>query len=260
MTVRELYDRLSQMIPQSLSCEWDHDGLMICPDRDRKVSKVLVALDPTEDILELACREHFDVVLTHHPFLFHGLEIIDESDPKGKRVVELILNGVSVMCFHTRLDALEGGVNDALAETLELRLETVQSFPVEGLPMGRVGSLSKPCSLRDFVSYVRKILDAPQIIFGDAGREVSKVALLGGSGKDEIQAAKATGADTFLTGELGYHGLCDAYYSGINLIAAGHYETERPVIRVLSEMVKRIDSGIHVEMRDMRPYNYLKED
>ena len=118
MTVRELYDRLSQMIPQSLSCEWDHDGLMICPNRDRKVSKVLVALDPTEDILELACREHFDVVLTHHPFLFHGLETVDESDPKGKRVVELILNGVSVMCFHTRLDALEGGVNDALAETL----------------------------------------------------------------------------------------------------------------------------------------------
>ena len=54
MTVRELYNYLSEKIPSELSCEWDNDGLMCCPAPDREVRKVLVTLDVSEEMVELA--------------------------------------------------------------------------------------------------------------------------------------------------------------------------------------------------------------
>ena len=47
MTVYELYNLLNEKFPTSLSCSWDNDGLMCCPQKDRKVSKVLLTLDVT---------------------------------------------------------------------------------------------------------------------------------------------------------------------------------------------------------------------
>ncbi|MBR6411140.1 MAG: Nif3-like dinuclear metal center hexameric protein [Clostridia bacterium] len=240
MRVKELYEALDARIPGSLSCEWDNDGLMVCPDPDREVKRILVCLDPTDRMVREAVDRHVDAMICHHPFLFSGLKTVDASQAKGDLCVRLIRAGCSVMCFHTRLDALSGGVNDCLAARIGLSASTVRPFPVEGLPMGRIGDLPEETDLDAFAEYVRTVLCADTVRYSGAGKPVRRVAVLGGSGKDEVQSAIQAGADTFVTGELGYHTLIEANELGINLIEAGHFETEDPVTEALAGFAAEI--------------------
>ena len=114
MNVRELYRALDYRIPRSLSCDWDNDGLMCCPNSNREVGRVLIALDVTSDTVEHAIKGGYDVIISHHPFVFKGLKSLVDDGGVSEKAISLIQNGISVMSFHTRLDAVEGGVNDKL--------------------------------------------------------------------------------------------------------------------------------------------------
>ncbi len=234
MTVYELYKELDAAIPSSLSCEWDNDGLMCCPDGAREVRRALVCLDVTSEVIKAATAGNYDVIVSHHPLIFKGLKSLDEGDFIPKRVITLVREGISVMSFHTRLDALEGGVNDSLCALLGIK--NVTPF---GEGIGRIGELGESTDTISFAKKVKDILGAPSVHVADAKKCVSKVAVLGGSGKDELYAAIAAGADTFLSGELGHHTLTDAPDLGINLIEAGHFHTEDHVCRVLCDMIRK---------------------
>ena len=242
MTVAELYSALNEKIPADLSCSWDNDGLMCCASPDKKVARVLVALDITAAIVERAIEGKYDLIVSHHPLIFSPLSSVTASDPVAKKVIRLLLADVAAMSFHTRLDAVEGGVNDTLAQALGLT--EIEPFGMNGEAIGRVGYLSKEMSLADFAQHVKKVTNADQVLFSDAGLPVHRVAVLGGEGDDFIGAAEACGADVLVSGRLGYHPMTDAPEGGIALIEAGHYYTERPVLSVLAKMVKEADGGI----------------
>lgn len=240
--VSELYAHLDSKIPSSLSCDWDNDGLMCAPAPEKEVKRVLVTLDITAEAIEKARSEGCEVILSHHPLIFKGLKSVTQDNCVSAKVIELIKSGIAAFSFHTRLDALEGGVNDVLAEALGVK-DTVP-FGIDGEAIGRVGTLDKPMTLESFASLVRDKLGAPAVLCADAGKEVCKVALLGGSGGDDIAAAIASGADTYVSGRLGYHEMTDAAELGINLIEAGHFYTEHPVCKVLEALVKEADCEI----------------
>ena len=56
MNVKELYEKISEKIPESLRMEWDNDGIMCCTDSTAIVKRVLVALDVTDEVVEYAIR------------------------------------------------------------------------------------------------------------------------------------------------------------------------------------------------------------
>lgn len=256
MTVSELYRFLEQRVPKSLSCEWDNDGLMCCPDPEREVRRVLLVLDITEDMTEVAIKEHCDVIVSHHPLVFRPVKALTTEAGVPRKLIKLVKNGIAAMSFHTRLDAVRGGVNDVLAELLGL--QGVESFGPEGEAMGRVGTVASPCDVDEFAARVKKILNAPAVLVSGKGR-VSRVAVLGGNGDDFIGAAIAAGADTFVSGRLGYHPMTDAPEAGIKLIEAGHYFTERPVLSVLSSMIEEADGNIETVMRESNPIRCIVE-
>ena len=238
ITVEELYAALSENIPSSLSCEWDNDGMSVCPDASRAVSRIVLALDPDEDAVNFAVSGEFDCLITHHPMLFKGLKAVDGNMSSSKKVISLIKNNISAMSFHTRLDALEGGVNDRLCELLGIK--NAKSFGQNGEEIGRIGYLDEPMQFEDFARLVKERLGAPTVTAAGCGKPAFCVAVLGGGGEDDVYAAEAAGADTYVTGELKYHQLCDAPYSEMSLIEAGHYYTEFPVLSVLEEMILKI--------------------
>lgn len=244
MTVAQLYAFLNEKIPPSLSCEWDNDGLMCCPDPEKVVKKVLIALDITAAVVEKAVAEGYDVVLSHHPLVFRPLKSVQPANPVAKKVIRLLLSGISAMSFHTRLDAVEGGVNDVLAARLGL-LDVVP-FGNGEETIGRIGTLSSPMTATDFAKHLKAVTNADTVTLSDAGREVYRVALLGGSGADDVGAAAKAGADTYVTGELGHHYLTDAPEGSMNLLIAGHFHTEDPVCERLAELVKQADQSIDV--------------
>lgn len=244
MTVSELYSFLNERIPASLSCEWDNDGLMCCPEPDRKVRRVLICLDATAEMVQKATQENYDLILTHHPLVFHKLPALEPSIPVAQKLISLCRAGIAVMSFHTRLDAVPGGVNDMLA--MLLGLGQVAAFGEEGI--GRIGSLEKPLPLADFAALVKQKLGCPVVVTANGGKPVSRVAVLGGNGSDDVPLAAAAGADTYLSGEIAFHHFSDAPENGMNLLAAGHYYTEAPVCHVLAELVKQADAAIEAEI------------
>ena len=254
MTTRELYARLNERIPRELSCEWDNDGLMCCPDGSREVKRVLVALDATGAVVDKAVSEGFDLIITHHPFIFKGIRSLDDENAVSSKAIELIKAGISVMSFHTRLDAVEGGVNDVLASLLGLK--NIEVFYGEGLPIGRIGDIDEEIALLDFARKVKVALDAPFVSVTDSGRELRRVAVLGGGGKDFLGAAAAAGADTYVSGELGHHVMTDepdVVVDPLNLIEAGHFYTEHPVCEAICGMVAEIDGSIQCEIISSNP-------
>ncbi len=246
MKTKELYNFLNEAIPSSLSCEWDNDGLMCCPDGEKEIKRALITLDITAEAVEYAKTGGFDTIISHHPLIFKGLKSITPDTCVSAKAIELIRGGISAISFHTRLDALAGGVNDVFANRLGVK-DTV-TFGADGEEIGRIGELCEPMALADFAQLVKETLGAPAVLCADAGREVRRVALLGGEGGDDIAAAMAAGADTYVSGRLGYHAMTDASESGMNLIEAGHFYTEFPVCEKLRELVGKADAGIECEI------------
>ena len=244
MKVKE-YDRFfGEKISRELSMSWDNDGLMCCPDPEREVRRVLAVLDITEEAVDEAIRGGYDLILSHHPLVFRGIKSLTDRDGVGRKLLKLVQNGISAMSFHTRLDALTGGVNDLLAASLGLA--EVTPFGTEQI--GRIGTLPSAVSSEEFAHMVKATLNAPTVLLSSAGKRVSRVAVLGGSGRDDLFAAIAAGADTFLSGELGYHAMVDAPENGVNLVEAGHFYTEYPICKWLCDAARELDPAVECEV------------
>ena len=162
-SVIELYKYLDKSIPSSLSCDWDNDGLMCCPDPDREVKKVLFTLDITEKAASYAIENGYDLIISHHPLIFRPISNVAFDKSVSRTVMMRVKAGISAFSFHTRLDSLNGGVNDALAE----RLEIVDPEELDESGAGRIGYLSDSMTAAEFANFVKKgrfersILTAP---------------------------------------------------------------------------------------------------
>ena len=236
MTIGELYQKLDELYPRSLSCSWDNDGLMLCPTPDRVVTRVMLALDATKGSIEAAAREKCELLLTHHPMLFRPLRSLTPLDLSGSRILQAWQEEVSVISLHTRLDAGKDGVNDALARKLGLTVCGV--FGDEESPeLGRMAELENLCEPLAFAEHVRKSLGCDAVHLTGC-RPVHRIAMVGGDGKDFIRAAMKAGADTFITGAAGYNMALDAAEEGLNILEAGHYHTEAPVLERLADLCR----------------------
>lgn len=236
MTVCELYKQLCDLIPSTLSCDWDNDGDMCMPEPEREVRRVLIALDITAEVVKTAIEGNYDLILSHHPLLFHGLKHLVAGEMTARKCIDLCRAGISAYSFHTRLDAVTGGVNDTLAALLDIK--DAVPFGEDGI--GRIGTLKQDMTAEDFAHLVAERLDAPAVTLSDAGKTVHRVAVLGGGGGDFLRGALSEGADTYVTGDAGFHHIVDAPQLGINLIVAGHHHTEHPVCERLADMIRSL--------------------
>ena len=238
MTVKAFYEKLCEYIPPSLSCEWDNDGLLVCPDATRPVHRVLCTLDVTEEAVSYAELGGFDLILSHHPLIFKPLSALTEENHVARKVMRLLQAGISVISLHTRADAVANGVNDRLCDLLGLYDVTV--IEAGGEAIARIGNLNMSMPFAEFAMHVKGALGAPAVLTADADRPVSRVALCGGDGRDFVRAALAAGADTYVSGRIGYHEMTDASELGLNMIEAGHYYTETHITAHFADLVREI--------------------
>lgn len=243
MTVRELYEKITEKFPEELSLEWDNDGIMCCADTSATVERVLVALDVTDDVIDYAINGDFDLIISHHPLIFKPLGSITDENHISRKVIKLLNSGISVFSFHTRADIAEGGVNDILAD--RVGLYSTERFGEGGL--GRIGEIDEECSLDDFASSVKLSLGVDSIRVADGYNTVKRVAVVGGDGKDFVKDALMAGADTYVSGRISYNVMTEAAEMGINLIEAGHFFTEHPVTECFANLVNRVAPEIYVQ-------------
>lgn len=252
MNVQTLYDILSTRYPRSLSAVWDNDGIMSSPDTTAEVRRVLVALDATHAVIRYAVDNGFDTVVTHHPMIFKGAKSVTPSATLGRRIIDSLVGGVSVLSFHTRLDAAEGGVNDALCRAVGF--EPCESFGDSDMPtLGRIAEIPE-MTARELAEQVKTRLGCTAVrVSGDPSQVITRVAFCGGDGKELVYPALKVGCGAFVTGDAGYNMAEDAAEDGLVTIEVGHYHSEAPVCRVLAETVHEI-SGIAPEIYESCGY------
>jgi len=248
MTVADVYKLLDEKAPFASAEEWDNAGLL-AGDGDTPVTAVLVCLDITPAAVELARTLGAELVVSHHPVIFHGLTRLPASHP----VYHLAAAGLAAICAHTNLDRAPGGVNDTLAGLLGLR--DIQTAP-DGLC--RTG-LSDTADFHAFAETIQNKLGAHVKRHG-AGRPVKKIAVCGGAGGDFLADLAATdkSIDTVVVGELKLHEWLLLNDLGVNTVEAGHYETETPVLDRLCGWLA--ETGLKVHVFREKPYEQLTSD
>ncbi len=251
MKVSEIVSYLYSLAPAYMKEDWDNVGL-ICGRDDAEVTKILVALDASTVVLQEAKEKNCQMVVSHHPMIFGGVKQVNPSSIVGKHILFAVENKIACVNMHTNLDCVSEGVNDILAETLGLQnisLAAPKGTDENGNDYGyvRVGDVAVQ-SLEAFAKYVKEKLNCRGLRYADGGRPVRKIAVGGGACGDEIPAVLAAGCDTFVTADLKYHQFAEAADIGLNLIDAGHFQTEVPVCDYLCKKLTERFPELRVEL------------
>lgn len=260
--VGEVFAFLQKTVPFELQEGFDNAGFLL-GRKDASVSKILVALDITEEVVQEAAEQGAQLIVSHHPVIFDSLKSVTDQTNTGRILLSLIENGIAAICAHTNLDAVEDGVNDALALRLglaEIGQLRQRGVDEQGRPygIGRVGLVPEQ-PLYDFAMAVKRLLGANGIRLVDGGKPVHMVAVGGGACADFMTDAVTQGCDTFVTSDVKYHQFLEARALGLNLVDAGHFPTENVICPVLQGwLAQRFPQvSVSVSQRHTEVFSYL---
>ena len=235
-TVKEILNWVQTLAPAYMKESWDNVGLL-CGDPKREVTRVLVALDPFEHVCREAAQVGAELILTHHPLIFQPAKAVTTETSIGRSILLLCGSGISAINAHTNLDCAPGGVNDVLAAALGLQKIAVirpNGTDEAGNPWGLLRMGTCEATLEEFLERVKTNLNVSGLRFVRGCDRVRKVAVGGGSCGGGLMEAYDAGCDTFVTADVKYNQFWDARELGMNLIDAGHFATENPVVPVLA--------------------------
>ena len=149
--VIDFYNYINKIAPFETQESWDNSGFLV-GDGNREVTKVMLALDVTEPVLNEAAEKGANLIISHHPVIFGALK---EIHPKNIAFLAAE-KGIAVISAHTCLDIADGGVNDCLAAALALKnIKKVD----DGEGLTRIGELDSALSCIDFVKYVAEKIE-----------------------------------------------------------------------------------------------------
>jgi dinuclear metal center YbgI/SA1388 family protein len=229
MTVNDILSCITEIAPLKWQEHYDNAGIQV-GDLKSEAHKALIALDVTEELVDEAIAKECDLIISHHPLIFHGLKHLTPNTYIERVVMKAIKHDIAIISMHTNLDNSYLGVSRELAEKLGLvNLKLLQ--PSEAEPevcgAGMIGELAKPLEELDFLSLVADTIGSPCLRHSAlTGKKIKKVALCGGSGTPFMPDALRQQADAYLTADIKYH---DFFVpeGNILLVDGGHFETEQ---------------------------------
>ena len=218
-------------------------------DTGRDITSVLLTTDITEDVVSEAIEYGCQLVISHHPLLFHGLKQVCGQTPQARVVEMAIKHDIAIYSAHTNLDSVVGGINTRLAERLAIR--DYRLLTESGL--GAIGTLPEPVNYLDFIEQIRKTLDCSYVRYTRPAKELIRtVAVCGGSGAEFIETAIEQGADVYLTADCKYHEFQDADQR-IGLIDIDHWYSERHAREIFRDMLEPLGVKCIISEKDKSP-------
>lgn len=229
---QDIIQRFEAFCPQNLAEDWDHVGLQL-GNPDHEVKRVMVTLDVRPEVVQEAIDRQVDFIFAHHPLMFHPAKDLDTRNPQNAMYARLLAAGITVYAAHTNLDSVNGGMNDWLAQ--QLNLTDLSPLVDRGLDehtgqaqgMGRVGQLPQAMDAEQLANYcLQKFnLRGMRLItpVDYEGHFLQRVAILGGSGGSFWPQALAKQADAYITGDVSYHVAQDMQANGLVVADVGHH-------------------------------------
>lgn len=255
LTLKSLLATLDNIAPFSKAEPWDNVGLMLGGPEEQPVTGIMVALDPTEALLDEAIARKANTVITHHPLIFHPLKSIPADQPTGRMIKKALANDLALIACHTNLDLISRGVSGILAEKLGLRdcvplVEGTDDSGENRTGFGMIGRFESPYSGRSFIERLLSILPQPFLqVAGKVPDEISTVALCGGSGSDLAEKAWRLGAQVYITAEVKHQVARWAEAAGFCVIDGGHFATEHLVVPQLVQLLQEAFNRDQVTMK-----------
>ncbi len=240
-TVRDFFEYINTFAPGETQEDWDNSGMLV-GDMNAEVKKAVVVLDIDEWAVETAKELGANLIISHHPVIFSAMKRFT----KGCVPFELAANSINAICCHTPLDIADGGTNDTLAKLLGFNAYKGEN------PILRYADIDET-NAEALAGLLAEKLDT-KVRFADADKKISKIAICTGGGASLMfEAGKI---DAFITGDAKHNDFLDALSAGISLFAAGHYETEFPVVPVLKEKLQA--KFEEIEIVDIKQENPVK--
>ena len=262
MLLREIINSIESVAPRSAQEAWDNSGMQV-GDTGRDIQSVLLTTDITEDVVNEAVLNGCQLIISHHPLLFHGLKQVCGQTPQARIVEMAIKNNIAIYSAHTNLDSVEGGINTRLAERLGVKgyRILIPAFRETGIPtgLGVIGKLGSPMKYEAFIAHVREILQCMYVRYTHASKEmIETVALCGGSGAEFIEEAINQGADVYLTADCKYHEFQDAD-GRIGLIDIDHWYSERHAREIFKDILAPLGVSCIISQTDKTPIQVWQE-
>lgn len=254
--VSEIYSYIDSFAPFSTQEKWDNSGLLT-GSMNKKVSKVLVTLDITNEVADEAAEIGAELIIAHHPVIFKPLYSLSENEPSCK----LLKSGISAICVHTPYDVAEGGMSDILMnlvgfEKSEGILEIQRN---KSYGFGTIGVASQEYQVDELAKKLKNVLGCTVVRYTDGGKPIKKAAFCTGSGGNLIEAALNQGADAYITSEVKHDQWLLAKQRGISVFDCGHFHTENIGMIRLCKMLAADFSNIEFVMSEVNkdPVKYV---
>ena len=241
MKIKEVLNALEQFAPLPLQEGFDNAGLQIGLT-ETEVSGALLCLDVDEKIVDEAVSLGCNLIVSHHPLIFHKLAQISDTDYVQRTVIKALQNNITIVSMHTNMDNALGGVNHKIAEKMQLSNveflgETKSAGGVIG-GSGVIGNLARPLAADDFVLMLKRTFDVECVQANQLlRRDIERVALCGGAGSFMLADAIKAGADAFVTGEMHYHEFF-GHEQEIQIAVIGHYQSEQFTNEIFKSIIE----------------------
>ena len=261
--IKQVVDALEHYAPLPLQEGFDNAGLQVGLTEAVEVSGALLCLDVTEAVVDEAITKGCNLIVSHHPLIFHKLARISDENEVQRCVRRAIKNDITIVSMHTNMDEAMGGVNHKIAEKLDL--QNVHFFgtekEVDGVKGGEgvIGELPEGIAADDLVLMLRERFGVECVQCNQLlRRPIQKIALCGGAGSFLLGTAIAAGADAFITGEMHYH----EYFGNdqeVQICVIGHYQSEQFTSEIFKDIIENHCSGVRCEISEINtnPIIYL---
>lgn len=257
-----MVDALERFAPLPLQEGFDNAGLQVGLT-EADISGALLCLDVTEAIVDEAVATGCNLIVSHHPLIFHPLKHITGEDFVQRAVAKAIANNIAILSMHTNMDNAEGGVNFKIAEKMGLSQTAFfgETKEIEGVKGGSgvIGSFKTPMAADDFIIMLKRTFDVECVQCNQLLRHgISHVAVCGGAGAFLLNDALKAGADAFVTGEMRYHEFF-GYEQRIQICVIGHYQSEQFTNEIFKSIIEERCKGVkcHLTRTNTNPIIYL---
>lgn len=249
MLLQHIIDIIESAAPLRWQEAWDNSGLQV-GEPNAEIRRALLTTDVTEDVVSEAIEGNYDLIVSHHPLLFHGLKHLTGGTPQERIVRDAIRHGIAIYSAHTSMDSAPDGVSARMARIIGLtdcRILCPQTDTETGIRygLGMIGRLPEPLRLGELMRLVRERFEAPMLRYvGDPEAVIRTLALCGGAGAEFTDEAIRQGADAYLTADMKYHTMLDAK-GRIALIDIDHWVSEHFTRDIFAELLKgRVETCI----------------
>ena len=235
--VRDVIDIIESAAPLKWQEEWDNSGLQV-GNRNAEVKNVLLTTDVTESVVSEAITCGCEMIVSHHPLLFHGLKHICGETPQERCVETAIRHNIAVYSAHTSMDSWLHGVSGRMAERIGIKKYSLLQITDEEHGLGVIGELDEAIPYETLLAKVKSAFEAPALRYIPAVKtNVKLIALCGGAGAEFVEDAIKQGADVFITADVKYHTFLDVN-GRIGIIDLDHWVSEHFVRDVFRELLQ----------------------